>query len=189
MFFAQPRSRTASVAPLFILLASAVQCMADSDDNSSASDSAVDFTVIVIAICAFLLILVIWCRWVMIRRRRTHTAPSIMAQSGPILPTLQPPLARNNARPLHSQESYLGENNANRTVVMRQEPPPAYHGKDLAEGEMVIPVETGLQPPSMDTETLPTYTTPTISALPPAYMPENDASPADNSAVHPRVTS
>ncbi|KAH9926898.1 uncharacterized protein B0H18DRAFT_1004380 [Fomitopsis serialis] len=91
-----------------------------------------------------------------------------MAQSGAILPTLRPPLSGNNRRPLQSQDSYLGENIAKRKIAVQREAPPAYHGKELAEGETVVPTA-----PPQGAETPPAYSTPTLAPLPPAYIPDN----------------
>ncbi|KAH9926899.1 uncharacterized protein B0H18DRAFT_1118660 [Fomitopsis serialis] len=96
-----------------------------------------------------------------------------MTQSRAVLPTVQPPFSGDNARPLPSQQPYLGENIANQITAMRLEPPPAYHGKQLAEGEMVIPTDS--QPPPPEAETPPAYMTPTMALLPPAYMPNINA--------------
>ncbi|KZT64398.1 hypothetical protein DAEQUDRAFT_613302 [Daedalea quercina L-15889] len=105
-------------------------------------------------------------------RRRSRAQPTPMTQSAAILPIFSSP------RPLPSQQSYLGENYAAPTGAVRQEAPPAYHGKEPLEGETVISADA----PPAQTEMPPAYVTPALALPPPAYVRDNDTRQPDQAA-------
>jgi len=178
MPLAQPRSScAASLCVKLVLLAFVLQCAADANDNSSVSGVAIDYTVIVIAVFAFLLALILWYRWRVVRRRARAEPAAMALQSGAVLPTVRSPFHGLNARPLPSQQSYLGENIANQPIAVQREPPPAYHGKELAEGETIVHTA-----PPQEAETPPAYSTPALAPLAPAYMPDNTSRQASQVA-------